>query len=597
MKTLIMRTDSYRIFLLIFLGLLTAFGPFVTDMYLPALPSMVDLFGTNTSMVQLSLTSCMIGLAAGQLLFGPMSDRYGRKPVLLWTLLLFILSTLLCLFSADIYLFVIFRLFQGIAAAGSIVIARSISTDLFSGHELARILAIVGSINGIAPVLAPVLGGAMAEAGGWESIFAVLLFIGMLLLFACLYYQESMPVERRVSSGLLRLPSYFIPLLGNRPYMGYMLQLGFAQAALFANIASAPFIMQQYYGFTPLEFSMCFGMNALAVVISAALAPRFRRIEKGTLLGSAGLLVFSVCEAAALFAGCSFPVYEGFMLGILFSLGLCFTSSTTLAMAKGAFGKRFRPVGSRLVRIRRACLTAGWNRKSATDYGNRICGVRCVLSRLCVYGRRETDQTYTLIRQIIYILLSMNRLFVMMAILLAGMSAYAQSEKRIYTKAEQKSAEERELQERMEAVMDSVNYADAVKALEELDFVLEADRIVFKRGEMAFVTSNTNFISLSDDKAVVQIAPFNGGGPNGVGGITVEGRASNIRMKTDKKGNITFSMSVMGTGISATVDLSLPKGTNRASVTVNPNLNSNRITLDGRLLPKERSSVFKGTSF
>ena len=193
--------------------------------------------------------------------------------------------------------------------------------------------------------------------------------------------------------------------------------------------------------------------------------------------------------------------------------------------------------------------------------------------------------------------MSMNRLFVMMAILLAGMSAYAQSEKRIYTKAEQKSAEERELQERMEAVMDSVNYADAVKALEELDFVLEADRIVFKRGEMAFVTSNTNFISLSDDKAVVQIAPFNGGGPNGVGGITVEGRASNIRMKTDKKGNITFSMSVMGTGISATVDLSLPKGTNRASVTVNPNLNSNRITLDGRLLPKERSSVFKGTSF
>ena len=175
----------------------------------------------------------------------------------------------------------------------------------------------------------------------------------------------------------------------------------------------------------------------------------------------------------------------------------------------------------------------------------------------------------------------MNRLFVMMAVLLAGMSAYAQSEKRIYTKAERKSAEEREFQKRMETVMDSINYADAVKALEELDFVLEADRL----------------ISLTDDKAGVQIAPFIGGGPNGVGGITVEGRASNIKMKTDKKGNITFSMSVMGAGISATVDLSLPKGTNRASVTVNPNLNSNRITLGGYLLPKERSSVFKGTSF
>ena len=141
-------------FLLVFLGLLTAFGPFVTNMYLPALPSMVNWFDTSTSLVQFSLTSCMVGLAVGQLLFGPMSNRYGRKPVLLWTLLFFILSTLLCLFSNHIYVFVIFRLLQGISAAGSIVIARSISTDLFAGRELVRILAIVGSINGIAPVLA-----------------------------------------------------------------------------------------------------------------------------------------------------------------------------------------------------------------------------------------------------------------------------------------------------------------------------------------------------------------------------------------------------------------------------------------------------------
>lgn len=322
-------------FLLVFLGLLTAFGPFVTDMYLPALPSMVNWFDTSTSLVQFSLTSCMVGLAVGQLLFGPMSDRYGRKPVLLWTLLFFILSTLLCLFSNHIYVFVIFRLLQGISAAGSIVIARSISTDLFAGRELVRILAIVGSINGIAPVLAPVIGGTMTESAGWKGIFIILLFIGILLLFACLYYQESIPVERRVSSNLLNLPSYFIPLSRNRLYMGYMLQLGFSQAALFANIASAPFIMQQHYGFTPFEFSMCFGINALAVVISASLAAKFRRIENGVLLGSAGLLFFSICEAVSLFIGCGFLVYEVFMLGILSSLGLCFTSSTTLAMDKG----------------------------------------------------------------------------------------------------------------------------------------------------------------------------------------------------------------------------------------------------------------------
>lgn len=191
----------------------------------------------------------------------------------------------------------------------------------------------------------------------------------------------------------------------------------------------------------------------------------------------------------------------------------------------------------------------------------------------------------------------MNKLFVLITILLATTSVYAQTEKRIYTQAEQKDAEERELQKKIEAIQDSMSYVDAVDALEKLDFVLEADRLVFKRGENVFVTPTTNFVSLSDDRATVQIAPFNGGGPNGVGGITVEGLASNIKIKTDKKGNTFFSMNVMGTGISAMVDISLPKGTNRATVTISPNLNSNRVMLNGSLLPRKRSTVFKGTAF
>ena len=185
----------------------------------------------------------------------------------------------------------------------------------------------------------------------------------------------------------------------------------------------------------------------------------------------------------------------------------------------------------------------------------------------------------------------MNRLLVLLMVLLVNMVANAQTEKRIYTQAEQESAQERELQKRLEAIQDSVNYVNAVNALEKLDFVLEADRLVFKRGETAYVTSNTNFISLSDDKAVIQIAPF-----NGVGGITLEGRASNIKLKTDKKGNSILSMSVMGTGLSATVDISLPKGSNRASVTVNPNFHSNKVTLNGYLVPSTCSDVFKGRS-
>ena len=154
-----------------------------------------------------------------------------------------------------------------------------------------------------------------------------------------------------------------------------------------------------------------------------------------------------------------------------------------------------------------------------------------------------------------------------------------------------------ELKKQLAAIQDSINYENAVSALEKSNFVLEADQLLFKRGGTAFVSSNTNFVSLSDNRAIVQVAPFNGGGLNGVGGITVEGSASNVKVQTDKKGNTTLSMNVMGTGISATVNIFLFKGSNYASVVISPNYNSNRITLRGRLVPKEYSTVFKGSSF
>lgn len=190
-----------------------------------------------------------------------------------------------------------------------------------------------------------------------------------------------------------------------------------------------------------------------------------------------------------------------------------------------------------------------------------------------------------------------KRLILLVMLLVNVVAAGAQTERRIYTKAEQESVRNREMEKRLEAIQDSIRAVEAFCALEQLDFVLEANRLAFKRGETAFVTSNTNFVSLSDDKAVIQIAPFYGGGPNGVGGITLEGRASNIKMKTDKKGNVTFTMNVSGTGLSATVDISLSKNSYMASVTINPNFHSNRITLYGDLLPTDKSSVFKGRAF
>ena len=204
----------------------------------------------------------------------------------------------------------------------------------------------------------------------------------------------------------------------------------------------------------------------------------------------------------------------------------------------------------------------------------------------------------------------MIRFLLTIVVLFAGMTAEAQQStvKRIYPKQEQKSEnrserrkaerKQRQSEKFIQAEIDSINYANALQALENLDFVLEADQLVFKRGMSVFVSTTTNFISVQNDKAVVQIAPFNaGGGPNGVGGITVEGLASNIQIKTDKRGTSYFSMSVMGKGISATVSITLPKGTDQASVTVNPNFHSNRITLNGTLMPAEKSRVFQGITF
>lgn len=190
-------------------------------------------------------------------------------------------------------------------------------------------------------------------------------------------------------------------------------------------------------------------------------------------------------------------------------------------------------------------------------------------------------------------------LFLLM--LLCSMATWTQTEKRIYTRAERESMStdkqnERKQREAEEARRDSLCFVEAVKALERLDFVLEADQLQFKRGGTAFVSATTNFISLHDEHATVQVSPFYGGGPNGVGGITLDGRASNIKMETDKRGNVTFTMSVMGTALSGRVFISLVKGSNQATATIYPNFHSNNVTLVGELLPTEASDVFKGLS-
>lgn len=327
-----MKTDNSRIFLLVLLGMLTAFGPFVTDMYLPTLPAMTEFFRTSLPLVQAGLTTSMIGLAIGQLFFGPLSDRYGRRTPLLTALWLFIVSTVLCIFARDVHQFILLRLVQGVAGSGGLVISRSIATDRFSGAELARMLAVIGAINGVAPVLAPIVGGTMADAVGWQGIFCVLLILGAVLLAGCYRLRESLPLGRRNVAGWHDTFRGFRTVLRNRLFRGYVLQLALAHGILFGNIASSPFIIQTHYGFSALQFSFCFALNSLTLIGAAALSLRFRRPEISTSISCRGMLLFALAEAAALFAGCSFWVYEALLFLLLFSMGLTFPSTTTLAM-------------------------------------------------------------------------------------------------------------------------------------------------------------------------------------------------------------------------------------------------------------------------
>ena len=374
--------------------MLTAFGPFVTDMYLPSLPSMGEYFSTSSSMIQLGLTTSMIGLAVGQIFFGPLSDRYGRRLPLLSGMWLFIVSTLLCLFSQTIEQFVAFRLLQGIAGVGGIVISRSVATDKYSGHELAKMLAVIGAINGVAPVAAPIVGGVLTDAIGWKGIFWVLFVLGLVLLACCMRFRESLPVEKRSAEKWSDTFRSFGVVLRDKRYVCYVLQMAFAQGVLFANIASSPFIIQQHYGFSAFTFSLFFGINALAIGIAAALSVKFRRQESSTLAGCCGMVVAAVLQCWALMSDCSFWVYEGLMLVLLSSMGMTFTSSTALAMESQRENS-----GTASALLGALCFAAGGivsplvglgNILSSTGVAFLVCACCSLLCMLVALGRRRT---------------------------------------------------------------------------------------------------------------------------------------------------------------------------------------------------------------
>ncbi|MFI5817948.1 multidrug effflux MFS transporter [Streptomyces rishiriensis] len=250
------------------LGGLTATPPLSMDLYLPALPEVTRTLHAPAATVQLTLTACLAGMALGQLVVGPMSDRWGRRRPLLAGLAVYVVATALCALAPTVEVLVAFRLLQGLAGAAGIVIARAVVRDLYDGVAMARFFSTLMLISGVAPVVAPLIGAQILRTTDWRGVFALLTVVG-LLLAALVWFRlpETLPAEGRHAGGVGEALRSMRRLLSDRRFTGFLLTGGFAFAALFAYISASPFVVQEIYGASPQTFGLLFGANSVGLVV------------------------------------------------------------------------------------------------------------------------------------------------------------------------------------------------------------------------------------------------------------------------------------------------------------------------------------------
>lgn len=293
---------------------------------------MAGHFHTSPALVSMSLTMGMIGLAAGQICIGPLTDKYGRKHILVGSMLLFALASLLCIFSTNIFIFNIARLFQGIAGAGGIVISKSMATDILRGPNLARFMVMLAAVNAVAPICAPVLGGAMSVITNWQGIFALLLFIGLVLTVLCAMLRESLPPHARINKNLFAVYTNLFRVFLNKTFALSTLSQMLCHFTLFGYIAASPFILQQLYHLTPLQYSLCFAVNAIALCTGSLLAARFNTISASIRLAALDLLIASLCLTLCLTLRLPLPIIMICYIVTLLGFGLIQPGLMTTAM-------------------------------------------------------------------------------------------------------------------------------------------------------------------------------------------------------------------------------------------------------------------------
>lgn len=333
------KIKGFAKFRLIFiLALMSSIAPLSTDMYLPALSQVKQSFETSEFLTQLSLASFFIAFALGQLIYGPLSDVFGRKIPALVGIFLFMLSSLFCVIIDNIYVFIILRFFEALGGCAGVVIARAIVNDLFELKEAASIFALMMVFSALAPMLSPSFGGFLIEYFSWHSIFATLFGLGI-LLFLLIFFalKESAPhLKRQKFSHKETLKSYRF-VLKDKPFILYVSCASLVLAAMFAYITGSSFVFINFFGLSERDFGLLFGLNALGFVIFANInAKMVRKIDSEKILFYA--LIIMLISTLILFVNSLIePNFWLFELSIFTSialLGFIAPNTTTLAMAR-----------------------------------------------------------------------------------------------------------------------------------------------------------------------------------------------------------------------------------------------------------------------
>lgn len=383
--------------LVVFLGMLTAITPLATDLYLPALPIMPGELNTTASNIQMTIGVMTFGVAIGQLFGGPISDTMGRKLPLIIGNLLCVISGIICAYAPSIEILLLGRFLQGLTGSVGIVISKAIARDFASGQELTKLFALLMMVNGLAPVLAPLVGGQLLLFTTWRVIFVILALFSTILLVGSFLFRESLPKEKRITGGIGTAVKNYIKLIKDKPFLGQTLIQLFAFGAFFSYISGSSFVYQNIFQLSAQEFSYLFGINSCGIILASAISGRISNV-----ITSKQLLTFSLWQltiGSLLFLVAMLLEWPLIPVTIILFFTVCTVSlfgSASFSMAMTSYGKM---AGSASAILGFASMFAAGIVSPLVGIGGDHTGIPmgitmlvcAVLSLLCLYGLVEKE--------------------------------------------------------------------------------------------------------------------------------------------------------------------------------------------------------------